>query len=51
MLYYITDVWTDETIDVTTDYEKAVRICKAHDGSDVTTEADEVLYSNISLPF
>lgn len=51
MLYFITDYWTDEIIDVTTDYENAVKICDAHDGSEVTTEADEVLYYNITLPF
>ena len=51
MKYYVTDYWTDEIIDVTTNFDDAVRICSEHDGSQVELDNDEVLYCNITLPF
>lgn len=50
-MYYIENYFTDEIVDVTTDFEKALEICNRMEGSQVTTESDEVLYTNIDLPF
>ena len=50
-MYYITDYFTDEIIDVVDDFETAKKICDGYDGSQVETESDEVLYTNIELPF
>lgn len=50
-MYYVTDYWTDEIIDVTDDFETAKMICDAHEGYQVETENDEIIYENILLPF
>lgn len=51
MLYYVEDVNTDEIIDVVIDdLDRAIRICNNHPDSQVTTAADEVLYT-FCLPF
>lgn len=50
-MYYIIDYWTYDIIDATNNFDDAVKICDAHEGSQVETENDEVLYENIYLPF
>ena len=51
-MYCISDYFTDEIIDVTTDYNKAVKICDGYDGAIITIDgSDEILYDNVSLPF
>lgn len=50
-MYYIIDYWTDEIITLTDDFEHAKRLCNMYDGSQVETESDEILWTNISLPF
>lgn len=50
-MYYVTDYFTDEIIDVVDSFETAKKICNAFDGSQVETDTDEILYSNIELPF
>lgn len=49
--YYIEDYWTGDIIDIASDFDTAKAICDLFDGSQVTTETDEVLYTNITLPF
>lgn len=50
-MYYITDYFTDEIIDVVDNFKAAKAICDVFDGSQVETDTDEVLYTNICLPF
>lgn len=50
-MYYVTDYWTDEIIDTTDDFDAAKAICDENEGSQVETENDEILYTNILLPF
>ena len=50
-MFYVIDYFTDEIIDTVGTFEQAKAICDAHDGSQVETETDEILYSNIELPF
>lgn len=50
-MYYVVDYWTDEIIDVTYDYDDAVRLCSEHEWSQVETINDEVLYCNALLTF
>lgn len=50
-MYYITDYYTDEIIDVVPDVEDAIRISRSVPDSQVETEDDEVLYTNIDIPF
>lgn len=51
MLYYIEDFYTDEIITTTTSFSEALETCKNTPDSQVATEDDAVLYSNIELPF
>lgn len=51
MKYYLIDYYTSEIIDVFTDVYKAIAACKAIQDSQVETETDEILYTNIELPF
>lgn len=51
MLYYIKNYYTNEIIDITTDYNKAITICKNHIESIVTDENDNIYYYNIDIPF
>ena len=51
-MYLILDYYTDEIIDASESFEKAVDISKAYNGSYITLEfSDEILYANIDLPF
>lgn len=50
-MFYVTDYYTDEIIDCVDNFELAKKICDMHDGTQVETEDDEVLYTNIELPF
>lgn len=50
-MFYVIDYFTDEIVDVAETFELARAICDAHEGSQVETETDEILYSNIELPF
>ena len=50
-MYYITDYFTNEIIDVVDSFKAAKAICDAYDGSQVETDTNEILYSNITLPF
>ena len=49
-LFIIEDYFTGDIIDVSSNFDDAVKICTAHDGAIITTEdSDEVLYDN-SIP-
>lgn len=50
-MFYVVDYFTGEIVDVVETFEQAKATCDAHDGSQVETETDEILYSNIELPF
>ena len=49
--YYLIDYYTDEIIDVFTDVDKAITACKEKPDSQVETENDVIIYSNVDLPF
>lgn len=51
MKYYIEDYFTDEIIDVVSSFDEAVKICSTHEGSLITLDNDEILYTNVELPF
>lgn len=51
MNYYLIDYYTEEIIDVFTDVDKAITACKATQNSQVETENDVIIYSNVDLPF
>lgn len=50
-MYYIEDYFTDEIIMIVDNFEIALAICNANPDSQITTEEDEVLYTNIDIPF
>lgn len=49
--YYLIDYYTEKIIDVFTDVDKAIVACKATQDSQVETEVDTIIYSNVDLPF
>ena len=49
--YYLIDYYTEEIIDVFSDVDKAITACKAMQDSQVETENDVIIYSNVDLPF
>lgn len=50
-MFYITDYFTDEIINAVDNFKEAKEICDSFDGSQVETETDEILYTNIEIPF
>ena len=50
-MYYVTDYYTNKVITCVLTFEIAKLICDTCEGSQVKTEEDEVLYTNIQLPF
>ena len=50
-MFFVIDYFTDEIIDIVGTFERAKAICDAHNGSQVKTETNETLYSNVELPF
>lgn len=50
-MYYVTDYYTDEIITCVDTFEMAKKYCDMYEGSQVETETDEVLYTNVVLPF
>lgn len=49
--FYITDYFTDEIINTVDSFETAKEICDSFDGSQVKTDTNEILYTNIDIPF
>lgn len=49
--YYLIDYYTEEIIDTFTDIDKAITACKAIQDTQVKTEVDTIIYSNVDLPF
>ena len=50
-MFYVTDYFTDEIIDVVDSFKTAKEISDVFDGSQVKTDTDEILYTNINIPF
>lgn len=51
MNYYLIDYYTEEIVDVFTDAEKAIAACRKTPDSQVKTDSDTTIYSNVDLPF
>ena len=51
MIYYIENYYTEEIIDVSSNLNKAIEVCKSSDDTMVTDENDNCYYTNIELPF
>jgi hypothetical protein len=49
--YYVIDYYTEDIIDVLNDINVAIFICKNTIGTQVITENDNVIYTNIDIPF
>ena len=49
--YYLIDYYTEEIIDVFTDVDKAISVCMKTPDSQVKTDSDTTIYSNVDLPF
>ena len=51
-LYYVVLYYSDETIDITDDLQKAFQIAMKNDNAVVTDEKDNILYyCNLDIPF
>lgn len=50
-MYYVTDYYTDEIINVFENVEQAIELSKNVPDSEVTDENDNYYFCNVELPF